>query len=143
MKRFVFCFFFTCSMAGDSCPERMTDVERLLEAICYAETGDMVESARPYAISKVGAIGRCQLMPSTAAELGVNPWNDLENMLGARAYIKGDLHYFRGAPDPILCTIQSYNAGRGAAVEFGCNVPYKETITYTERVRAYLQGRRI
>lgn len=143
MKRFALLFLYFCSIAGQSSLERKGDIDRLLEAICHAETGSIPEELRPVAVSKVGAIGRCQLMPDTAVELGVNPWNDAENILGARAYIKENLFYFRYARDPVLCTIQSYNAGRGAADEFGCNVPYEETVRYTEKVRAYLAGRAI
>jgi len=60
------------------------------------------------ALSRAGAMGLMQLMPETAADLGVkNPWSPAENIDGGVRYIRAMLREFR---DPWKALV-SYNCG--------------------------------
>jgi soluble lytic murein transglycosylase-like protein len=60
------------------------------------------------ALSRAGAMGLMQLMPETAADLGVeNPWSPTENIDGGIRYIRAMLKEFR---DPWKALV-SYNCG--------------------------------
>jgi soluble lytic murein transglycosylase-like protein len=60
------------------------------------------------ALSRAGAMGLMQLMPETAADLGVkNPWSPAENIDGGVRYIRAMLKEFR---DPWKALV-SYNCG--------------------------------
>jgi len=60
------------------------------------------------ALSRAGAMGLMQLMPETAADLGVkNPWSPAENIDGGVRYILAMLKEFR---DPWKALV-SYNCG--------------------------------
>lgn len=45
-------------------------------------------------VSKAGAIGLTQLMRKTAQELGVNPWDPMENLMGGAQYLRTQLDRF-------------------------------------------------
>lgn len=62
----------------------------------------------PQAISHAGAIGLMQLMPRTAAELGVDPHNPVENVMGGIIYFKAMRERFEGYTTLALA---AYNAG--------------------------------
>lgn len=68
-----------------------------------------VESGyNPFARSPKGAMGLMQLMPATAAELGVaNPWEPEENLEGGIYYLASLLSEFRDVKDALI----AYNAG--------------------------------
>lgn len=68
------------------------------------------------AISSAGAIGVSQLMPDTAAELGVNPYSLEENIEGGARYLRQmlDLHANKG-DQQYNFALASYNAGYGNA----------------------------
>jgi hypothetical protein len=86
--------------------------------------------------SSAGAMGMTQLMPGTAAELGVrDPWNPIQNMEGGARYLARQLKAFGGDERKAL---QAYNAGPGAVQRYGGNVPYRETQEYVEKI---LKGR--
>ena len=99
-----------------------------------------VESAyNPAARSRVGAIGLGQLMPKTAAELGVDPHDVGQNLDGSARYLAMMLAEFG---DPRLA-LAAYNAGPDAVREHGGIPPYRETQTHVRRVLAVagrLQG---
>lgn len=57
--------------------------ENLFDALIEGES-----SYNPYAVGRLGEIGLGQLMPSTAAALGVDPWNPDENLTGAAKYLR-------------------------------------------------------
>ena len=62
------------------------------------------------AVSKKGALGVMQLMPKTAAELGVNPRDRAQNLAGGAAYMNQMLARYGGnVPD----ALGAYNAGPG------------------------------
>lgn len=83
------------------------------------------------AISPVGAIGIGQLMPDTAAGLGVDPYDWKQNILGMITYIKELWETFGG---DIAKVIAAYNAGPAAVKTYGGIPPYPETQAYYENV---------
>jgi soluble lytic murein transglycosylase-like protein len=87
-----------------------------------------------YAVSSAGAIGLGQLMPGTAARLGVDPWNAAENLSGAARYLSEMLRRYEGKPDRYQLACAAYNAGPKAVAEFGGIPPYYETQHYVVKV---------
>jgi soluble lytic murein transglycosylase-like protein len=85
-----------------------------------------------HAVSSAGAIGLGQLMPGTAALLGVNPRDPKQNLYGAARYLRGLMQRF-GSKHPSL-VFAAYNAGPMAVKEYGGIPPYDETETYVVRV---------
>lgn len=89
----------------------------------------------PRALSPKGAQGLMQLMPGTAARFGVrNSYDPQQNIMGGTRYLKQLLEQFGGRVDLVLA---SYNAGEGAVMKYGRNVPpYRETRDYVRRIGA-------
>jgi len=90
----------------------------------------------PTATSSAGARGLTQLMPSTAAALGVDPSDPAQAIDGGARYLKEQLDRFGGDPAKALA---AYNAGPGAVTAAGGVPPYAETQAYVQRVLAYAQ----
>jgi hypothetical protein len=88
---------------------------------------------RARAISPKGAQGLMQLMPGTAARFGVsNPFDPGQNISAGTQYLKELLTMFGGRIDLALA---SYNAGEGAVLKYGSNIPpYRETREYVQRI---------
>jgi len=82
--------------------------------------------------SHVGAIGLGQLMPDTAAALGVNPHNPKENLEGSARYLLTQLKDF-GSKELALA---AYNAGPKAVSRYGGIPPYQETQGHVRKVIA-------
>lgn len=90
-----------------------------------------IESAyRPNARSSAGAIGLGQLMPATAAQLGVDPHDWQANLDGSARYLLMMLAQF-GTPELALA---AYNAGPDAVARYGGIPPYQETQNHVRRV---------
>lgn len=100
----------------------------LLRAVATAESG-----LNPNAVSPAGAVGVMQLMPQTAALLGVDPYNPQQNVLGGAEYLKSLLAEF---PGHLSWALAAYNAGPGAVQRFGGIPPYAETEAYVARVKS-------
>jgi soluble lytic murein transglycosylase-like protein len=88
----------------------------------------------PNARSGAGAIGLTQLMPGTAASLGVsNPLDPVQSLQGGAKYLREQLDRFGG--DQRLA-LAAYNAGPGAVAKYGGVPPYSETQSYVNSVMA-------
>ena len=98
----------------------------LVKAIATAES-DWDQSV----VSPVGAIGVMQLMPETAATLGVNPYDENENIEGGAMYLRQMLDTFDGN---VKKAVAAYNAGPNAVKRYGGVPPYSETQNYVGRV---------
>lgn len=115
----------------------------LLESVIAVESG-----GNPTAVSPVGARGLMQLMPSTAARLGVkNSFAGTQNVRGGTAYLDSLLTRYH---NNLALALAAYNAGPGAVDRWHGIPPYPETRRYVARViheynlryEARLQARR-
>lgn len=97
----------------------------------YFRANVEIESAyNPGAISHAGAIGLGQLMPGTAAMLGVDPHDMHQNLDGSARYLLLLLDRF-GSRELALA---GYNAGPEAVSRHGGIPPYRETIGHVRKV---------
>ncbi len=103
----------------------------LLAAVARAESG-----LNPRAVSKAGAQGLMQLMPSTASGLGVDPFSPAEAVDGAARLLSSYLNEY-GSVETALA---AYNAGPGAVARYGGVPPYSETQAYIRRVMSLMEG---
>jgi soluble lytic murein transglycosylase-like protein len=104
---------------------------RLVVALVAVES-----SWDPGAVSAAGARGLGQLMPQTAAALGVDPDDAQANLEGTARQLRGLLdRYARYAPQGRYeRALAGYNAGAGAVDRYGGVPPFAETQAYVRRV---------
>lgn len=99
----------------------------LLASVVHAESG-----GKPNAISIAGAQGLMQLMPETAANLGVrDSFQPKQNIAGGTTYLDALLRYYN---ENLVLALAAYNAGPGAVNRYGGIPPYPETRRYVARV---------
>ena len=98
-------------------------------------------SFRPDAISPAGAVGIAQLMPTTAAGMGVDPYDPAQNLEAGVAYLAEQLRSFSGAGEwTVSYAVAAYNAGPNAISKHGGIPPYEETINHVNKIAAIYQG---
>jgi soluble lytic murein transglycosylase-like protein len=86
----------------------------------------------PNATSNAGAQGLMQLMPNTAASLGVsNSYDPSQNVAGGTAYLRQLLTQFGG---DVTKAVAAYNAGPEAVQKYNGIPPYPETQSYVQNV---------
>jgi hypothetical protein len=95
------------------------------------------------AVSPKGAMGLMQLMPGTAASLGVrDPFDPRENVLAGCRYLRLLLDYFQGS---VPLALAGYNAGYRRVVSAGCHVPNinetQEFVTQVMGLYCFLEQR--
>lgn len=106
---------------------------RLVVAVIAVESGFSTTATSPK-----GAMGLGQLMPGTAAGLGVrNAYDPVENIWGAVKLLRGHLKAYAGRPfwEQLSLALASYNAGSGAVKKYKGVPPYRETQRYIVKVR--------
>jgi len=100
---------------------------KLIHAIIIAES-----NYNPYAVSKKGAKGIMQLMPSTAKRYGVKQiFDPVENIIGGVKYLKDLLEIFDG---DLKYALAAYNAGENMIKYYNGIPPFEETRFYVEKV---------
>ena len=112
--------------------------EALVRAVIHTES-----NYNPHAVSRVGAMGLMQLMPSTAKYLGVGkPFDPRQNIYGGTKYLRLLANRFNG--DMVL-VIAGYHAGAGAVQKYGGVPPYESTRAYVRAVlrRYYAYERQV
>ncbi len=98
-----------------------------LASVIQAESG-----FNPGAVSPKGALGLMQLMPGTAAWLGIgNPFNPAENVEAGTKYLRALLDQYGG---DAVKALAAYNAGPRRVEQYGGVPPYRETIEYITRI---------
>ena len=99
----------------------------LIVAIIEAES-----SFNPRAVSRRGARGLMQLMPETAASLGVgDPFDPRENIEGGVRHLRALMDQF---DNNLPLVLAAYNAGRQAVIDHRGIPPYRQTRQYVSRI---------
>jgi len=99
----------------------------LIRAVINQESG-----ARPCAVSVKGAQGLMQLMPETAAQLGVaNPFDPKQNVEGGARLLKQLLEKYKGN---VTLALAAYNAGSGRVDHDGGVPAIPETLQYVTQI---------
>lgn len=101
---------------------------RLLAALVWGES-----EFTPDAVSHAGAIGLTQLMPATAAGLGVEPTDPIANLDGGARFLADMLGEFGS----LELGLAAYNAGPGAVRRAGGIPAIPETQAYVPKVLGY------
>ena len=104
----------------------MDKMMTLVLGVIQQESGGNANAKSP-----VGATGLMQLMPATAAGLGVNPNDPKDNVRGGVKYLMQQLKAF---DNDIPKALAAYNAGPGNVQKYGCIPPFAETRNYVAKI---------
>lgn len=108
----------------------------LINSVIRAESGFNAK-----AISPKGARGLMQLMPETAARLGVqNAFDPADNVEGGTRYLKELLGHYN---NDVVKALAAYNAGPERVEQYKGVPPYPETIAYISRIVKDFNQRRL
>ncbi len=114
----------------DEAAKRYNVDVKLLKSIAKAESG-----FRADAVSSAGAVGIMQLMPQTAAGLGVDDsYNAYKNIMGGASYISQLLGKYNGN---VSLALAAYNAGSANVEKYNGIPPFEETQNYVAKVLSY------
>ena len=113
---------------------RKFDVDAsLVSAVIKAES-----DFNPREVSHKGARGLMQLMPATAARFGVtDSFDPVANVYGGVRYLRWLLETFHGNAD---LAVAAYNAGEANVWKYNGVPPFRETITYINRIARHIRG---
>ncbi len=104
-----------------------TVVPQLVNAIIQVES-----EYNPHAVSRKGALGLMQLLPSTAELLGVrNAFDPKQNIEGGVTHLKNLLEHFGG---DVPLSLAAYNSGARAVERSGGIPSIPETKQYVKKV---------
>lgn len=99
----------------------------LVQAVIQTES-----NWNPYAVSRKGAFGLMQLIPSTAERYGVGDvFDPVQNVNGGTRYLRDLLDRYHG---DLKTSLAAYNAGEQAVQRFGGVPKYPETRAYVRKV---------
>jgi len=110
--------------------ERFDLSPTLIEALVWQES-----RWRETAVSHAGARGLAQLMPGTAAYLGVDPDDPMQNLEGGARYLREQLDRFDGDLEKALA---AYNAGPGRVIRADGIPNIRETRHYVAAIMGRL-----
>ncbi|MDP5218822.1 lytic transglycosylase domain-containing protein [Ruegeria sp. 2205SS24-7] len=100
----------------------------LFQALIKQESRFSVSAQSP-----AGAYGLTQLMPGTAADLGVDRHEVMDNLRGGARYITTQLNSFGTIPHALA----AYNAGPGRVQQYGGVPPFAETQGYVRNISRF------
>ncbi|HEX9985664.1 MAG TPA: lytic transglycosylase domain-containing protein [Thermoanaerobaculia bacterium] len=104
----------------------------LVSAVIKAES-----DYNPQTVSHKGARGLMQLMPATAKRFGVtNSFDPTENIYAGTRYLRWLLDKFEGNADH---AVAAYNAGEGNVWKYKGVPPFRETVTYINRIAKHIR----
>lgn len=102
----------------------------MLAAVSKVESG-----FNPSAVSSAGAEGIMQIMPSLAAEMGINAYDPVQAINAGAAILSSNLKMFGGS---VPLALAAYNAGQGAVQQYGGIPPYPQTQNYVKMVEGVM-----
>lgn len=103
---------------------------RLLAAVAFTES-----AFRTDVVSRAGAIGLMQFMPTTASSFGVDPWDPVASVDGAARFLVS----LYGSTGSVQLSLAAYNAGLGSVRRYGGVPPFTETQNYVRKISALLE----
>ncbi len=91
----------------------------------------------PQAVSRAGAKGLMQIMPATAAALGIgDSFHPEDNVQGGVRHLRYLLDLFKG---DLNLALAAYNAGEKEVLRYQGIPPYQETRAFIQRVLRYFK----
>jgi soluble lytic murein transglycosylase-like protein len=120
---------------ADAAADRYGLPRELVRSVMAAESG-----FQPQALSPRGAIGLMQLMPGTAQQLGVDPYDPAQNVDAGARYLRDLLEKYNYG---LRHALAAYNAGPNAVDKYNGVPPYRETINYIYRIEKRLRAAEI